>query len=279
MSFNLITGRKGTEHVTSKQFRDIIRAFAGKGTYIPNVNDNLEIVRTSTNSITVRAGILIHHGCVFEIPYGDSMTFTIDTPTEGVNKRYYISVTWQIQNGIESATLTCALDDDPDYSFGQGNMQELDDYDNVVLAGIDVRGTEVTIMRNEDLMSYGNIVQDAHASMIATESVDEAPVLGADVILPEGDYIILGNVTFQTAITVSNPRNMQIAIYVWPKDGRPLTPIRHSYQRMQSPNGAYARMQTMAIGHFEAGMYSVGATANSPTSQMCDFEIIAMRIR
>lgn len=279
MSFNLITGRKGTEHVTSKQFRDIIRAFAGKGTYIPSVNDNLEIVRTSTNSITVRAGILIHHGCVFEIPYGDSMTFTIDTPTEGVNKRYYISVTWQIQNGIESATLTCALDDDPDYSFGQGNMQELDDYDNVVLAGIDVRGTEITIMRNEDLMSYGNFVQDTQDIGIVTDSVDEAPALGASVILPEGDYVILGNVVFQTAINVNNPRNMQIAIYVWPREGQSWTPIRHSYQRMQSPNGAYARMQTMAIGHFGAGMYSVGATTNSPAGPNCPTEIIAMRIR
>lgn len=279
MSFNLITGRKAAEHVTSKQFRDIIRAFAGKGTCIPDVNDNLEIERTSTTSITVHSGILIHHGCVFEIPYGDSMTFTIDTPTAGVNKKYYISVTWQIQNGIENATMTCALEDDPDYSFGQGNMQEQDDYDNVILAAIEVRGTEVTILPDLEYVSYGDVFQETQQTVINTDSVDDAPVLGASIILPEGYYIILGNVIFNTANDVSSPRNMQIAIYSQTSVAQGDVPIRHSYQRMQSPSGAYARMQTMAIGHFDAGMYTVGATANSRTSMICETEIVALRIR
>lgn len=143
MSFNLVTGRKGEEHVTSTQFRDIIRAIAGKETYIPDVNDKLEITQTTASTITVSSGVLIHHGCVFEIPYGDSVTLSIDTPTEGVNKAYKICVDWSVSDGIETGVLEIVPASES--GLNEGNMQEGDNHDNVVIADVAVNGLTVTV--------------------------------------------------------------------------------------------------------------------------------------
>lgn len=143
MSFNLVTGRKGEAHVTSTQFRDIVRAIVGKDTYIPNVNEGLQIEQTTANTITVSSGVLIHHGCVFEIPYGDSVALTIDTPAEGVNKAYKICVDWSVNNGIETGVLQIVSAAAP--GLDEGNMQEGDTHDNVVIADVTVTGLTVTV--------------------------------------------------------------------------------------------------------------------------------------
>lgn len=143
MSFNLVTGRKASDHVTSTQFRDIMRSIFGKDTYIPDVNENLAIEQTTSNTITVSSGVLVHHGCIFEIPYGDSVTLTIDTPTAGVNKQYKICVEWSISDGIESAELKVVSASAS--GLNTGNMQEGDTRDNVVIADVTVSGLTVTI--------------------------------------------------------------------------------------------------------------------------------------
>lgn len=143
MSFNLVTGRKGEPHVTSTQFRDIIRALAGKETYIPDINEGLQIEQTTANTITVSSGVLIHHGCVFEIPFGDSVTLSIDTPAEGVNKAYKICVDWTVADGIETGVLEIVPASES--GLDEGNMQEGDTRDNVVLADVTVTGLTVTI--------------------------------------------------------------------------------------------------------------------------------------
>lgn len=143
MSFNLVTGRKGEPHITSTQFRDIIRALAGKETYIPDINEGLQIEQTTANTITVSSGVLIHHGCVFEIPFGDSVTLSIDTPAEGVNKAYKICVDWTVADGIETGVLEIVPASES--GLDEGNMQEGDTRDNVVLADVTVTGLTVTI--------------------------------------------------------------------------------------------------------------------------------------
>lgn len=143
MSFNLVTGRKASDHVTSTQFRDILRSIFGKDTYIPDVNENLAIEQTTSNTITVSSGVLVHHGCIFEIPYGDSVTLTIDTPTAGVNKQYKVCVEWSISDGIESAELKVVSASAS--GLNTGNMQEGDTRDNVVIADVAVAGLTVTI--------------------------------------------------------------------------------------------------------------------------------------
>lgn len=278
MSFNLITGRKASDHVTSKQFRDIMRAAFGGETYIPDVNDKLEIIQSSSNSISVLSGMLIHHGCVFEIPYGDSVTFTIDQPTEGVNKTYGIYVEWQIENGIESARIAC--DPSEDCPTPGGNMQEYDSYDCVGLATVYVTGLDVNI-HLEDTYISKNEYTDSQGVLIPMSSINAAPTIGASVWLPAGYYVIQGYVVFQAAESqyLSQAREMQVAIYCQDGTGSGDVIVWRSMVRISAPTGVYAKLQTMAIGYFPEGLYEIGAVCTTPCSAVCDTQIRAMRIR
>lgn len=278
MSFNLITGRKASDHVTSKQFRDIIRAMFGGGTYIPDVNDKLEITQSSTDTITIHSGMLIHHGCVFEIPYGDSVSFTIEEPAEGVNKVYGIYVEWQIENGIESARIACDLLEDCPASTG--NMQELDSYDCVTVARVTINGLNVWIDYDEALVEK-NEFSSVVDTVISMQDIDAIPDIGAQILLPAGYYVIHGNVAFQTAdqAYLSQSRNLQVQICYNDGSGSGVTRIPQSIVRRTAVDGKYARMATTAIGYFPAGEYAVGANCTVPIPNPCRTEIRALKIR
>lgn len=279
MSFNLVTGRKGEEHVTSTQFRDIIRALYGKETYIPDVNDKLEITQTTATTITVSSGMLIHHGCVFEIPYGDSVTLTIDTPTEGVNKAYKICVDWTVNDGIETGVLEIV----PAGSSGldEGNMQEGDTHDNVVIADVTVTGLTVTVTPNQDIASE-MVYSDTRNIVIATESIDQMSEGARIEYMPAAYYIIVGNVTYQTTAVselLDEPRNQQIGL-VHMLAGGTKEYLTCSISRHYNAKSTYSRMNAVAIGYFEAGYYAVAASMD-PAAALNDArsDIVAMRIR
>lgn len=278
MSFNLVTGRKAAEHVTSTQFRDIIRALAGNDTYIPDVNEKLKVVQTSSTSVTVRSGVLIHHGCVFEIPYGDGVSFTIASG-EGVNKIYGIAVVWGISNGIESASIVCMDTTSGDYPGTQGNMQEGDTSDSVEIATVYVNGSNVEISHGQDI-AKSEYTSSFDVSIPGT-SIDTQPAIGAVVYLPAGYYAIHGNAVFQTATSqyLSQERNMQVAIYYQDAAGSGRTMVPQSMVRVSAPTGKYARLQATAVGYFQAGFYDIGATCTTPCSGDCRTEIHALRIR
>jgi hypothetical protein len=277
MSFNLITGRKGSEHVTSTQFRDIIRAIAGPGTYIPNVNEKLEIVQASSSTIQVKSGVLIHHGCVFEIPYGESVTLTLPNDENA----YMVRVTWSITNGIESAQIGLVLNDS---TYQAGNMQEGDTTDYVDIAMVFRDGANVEI-HQEELVTQDVYTATLNMSGITTTNIDDfPPAEGAYVEhIPAGYYIMVGNICFQTATSptpspVEQPRNIQIGI-VHQLNGGTREYIPQSMQRVFSAKGNFARLQSVAIGYFEAGYYAVCATCSAPIEASCRSDLVIMRIR
>lgn len=280
MSFNLVTGRKATEHVTSTQFRNIIRALAGNDTYIPEVDEKLEIEHTSSTSITVHSGVLIHHGCVFEIPYGDGVSFTIDTPQAGVEKYYGIAVIWEISGGIESARIICMDRSSGDYPGTQGNMQEGDTFDSVEIARVHVDGLNVSILQIAAWASEMEIVSNREVPIPMT-GINAEPVYGAVLeLLSGGYYVMQGYVVFQAAESqyLSQAREMQIAIYYLPGDGS-IEIVWQSMVRISAPTGKYAKLQTTAIGYLPAGAYEIGATCTTPCSADCDTQLRVMRIR
>lgn len=70
---DIITGMTGKPHVTAAQHRKIIRAITGDEsyleTYVADFGEKMEMV-LSNNKVLIKSGLLIHHGCVGEIPEG-----------------------------------------------------------------------------------------------------------------------------------------------------------------------------------------------------------------
>lgn len=74
----IVSGKTGTPHVTSEQFRQIIEGTVGQGSYILTSGENLEPELASNNMLKIRGGMMSHHGnisCVYLNTY-DEVTLT-----------------------------------------------------------------------------------------------------------------------------------------------------------------------------------------------------------
>lgn len=73
-----ITAKTGEAHVTSDQFRSIIESIVGDGSYIADLDEQLEPELSTDNTLKIRSGVLIHHGHVMRVPPGtyDTVTYT-----------------------------------------------------------------------------------------------------------------------------------------------------------------------------------------------------------
>lgn len=104
---NIITGYKGTPHVTAQQDRDINSAIFTDGVYILNVGSQLSATIVSANEVTIADGIAIAQGCAAEIARGTSESMTIDNGTQGQLRKDLIVLryTKDASTGVEDMEL------------------------------------------------------------------------------------------------------------------------------------------------------------------------------
>lgn len=103
---NLITGKLGQNHFTSTQHRNIFRSIVGNGSLIAsNVGAGMATSVTGSNQISISDGLLFHHGCAFEIPFGSVEAVEVSNGTQGYSRIDAIVLRWQKNSsGIESAS-------------------------------------------------------------------------------------------------------------------------------------------------------------------------------
>lgn len=81
----IVSGKTGTPHVTSEQFRQVIEGTVGQGSYILISGENLEPELTSNNLLKIRGGLMCHHGNVSCV---DLNTYDEVTLTNGSQVRW-----------------------------------------------------------------------------------------------------------------------------------------------------------------------------------------------
>ena len=103
---NLITGKLGQNHFTSTQHRNIFRSIVGNGSLIAsNIGAGMATTVTGPNQISISDGLLFHHGCAFEIPFGSVETVEVSNGTQGYSRIDAIVLRWsKNSSGIESAS-------------------------------------------------------------------------------------------------------------------------------------------------------------------------------
>ena len=104
---NIITGYKGTPHVTAQQDRDINSAIFTNGVYILNIGSKMAATIVSANEITIADGLVIAQGCAAEIARGTSESMTIDNGTQGMLRKDLIVLryTKNASTGVEDMEL------------------------------------------------------------------------------------------------------------------------------------------------------------------------------
>ena len=130
----IVTGKTGTPHVTSQQFRQFIEGTVGQGSYILNSAENLEPELVTNNKLKIRSGMMCHHGNLSVVEIGTYDEVTIPNGTQGMKRVILIAnrYTRNEETGIEECEWHKFIGaSDPDefkevMSYTEGNLQEGD---------------------------------------------------------------------------------------------------------------------------------------------------------
>lgn len=147
----IMTGKTGTPHVTSQQFRQLVEGTVGQDSYILKSGENLEPELQTNNLLKIRSGMMAHHGNVSIVDIGTYDEVTIQNGTQGM-KRIDLVVnryTQDEETGIEKnewveimGTPATSNPQVPEYTVG--NLQEGDLVDDCPVLEVHLDGINVT---------------------------------------------------------------------------------------------------------------------------------------
>ena len=181
----IVSGKTGSPHVTSQQFRQILEGTIGQGSCILTSGENLEPELTSNNLLKIRSGIMAHHGNVSAVKIGTYDEVTITNGTQGMKRKDLVvnRYTRNKETGIETnewlyimGTPTSGTPTVPAYT--KGNLQEGDLVDDCPVFEITLDGINVTEVKKllEVLPSMATINKDIAdtSDKIAVKSYKQA---------------------------------------------------------------------------------------------------------
>ena len=177
----IVTGKTGTPHVTSQQFRQFIEGTVGRGSYILNSAENLEPELVTNNKLKIRSGMMCHHGNLSVVEIGTYDEVTIPNGTQGMKRVILIAnrYTRNEETGIEECEWHKFIGvSDPDEfkevtSYTEGNLQDGDLVDDCPVFEIHQDGLNVTEIKK--LLSVTPDIPAINASL-SDLSAEKEPV-------------------------------------------------------------------------------------------------------
>lgn len=207
----IVSGKTGTPHVTSEQFRQIIEGTIGQGSYILKSGENLEPELSSNNMLKIRGGMMSHHGNVSCVELNTYDDVTLTNGSQGV-KRIDLIVNRYTRNdetGLEKNEWVVIIGT-PDASSPKvpqhtiGNLQNGDLTDDCPVFEVHYDGINVTEVKKllpvvDNLGELnGNIIVD----MKEDEFLTNETYLGQPVY---GKYIDIKKIATQSYIPLNIP--------------------------------------------------------------------------
>lgn len=176
----IVTGKTGTPHVTSQQFRQFIEGTVGQGSYILNSAENLEPELVTNNKLKIRSGMMCHHGNLSVVEIGTYDEVTIPNGTQGMKRVILIAnrYTRNEETGIEECEWHKFIGaSDPDEfkevtSYTEGNLQDGDLVDDCPVFEIHQDGLNVTEIKK--LLSVTPDIPTINASLSDLSETESA---------------------------------------------------------------------------------------------------------
>lgn len=182
---NIITGYRGTPHITSSQDRAKNQGAFGVDSYILNVGEKMAADIVSANEVRIRDGVLSMQGCVANIEEGAYDSCEISNGTQGMQRRDLIVARYtknaetnveDIQLVVIEGTPASSFPSDPTYNTG--NIQAGDSPVDFPLYRVNINGVNISgatqlapyvrtqaetdaMLGNTDISSIGNSVTGA----------------------------------------------------------------------------------------------------------------------
>ena len=188
----IVSGRTGSPHVTSQQFRQMLEGILGQDSYILTSGENLKPELSSNNLLKIRSGMMCHHGCISCVEIGTYDEVTLTNGSHGMQRidlvvnRYTRNAEtevekceWKVITGTAKASSPAV----PTYT--KGNLQEGDLVDECPIFEIHYNGINVTEVKS--LLSVAGSLAELNGKL--SKKVDTTTV---GVEIPEsftGQYL------------------------------------------------------------------------------------------
>ena len=147
----IVTGKTGTPHVTSRQFRGMMEGIIGQDSYIITHGENLEPELVTNNKLKIKSGMMCHHGNISTVEIGTYDEVTIQNGTQGmkridliVNRYSKVEGTGIEENNWVVIQGTPAAEDPVAPAYTEGNLQEGDLVDDCPVFEAHLDGINVT---------------------------------------------------------------------------------------------------------------------------------------
>ena len=147
----IVTGKTGTPHVTSRQFRGMMEGIIGQDSYIITHGENLEPELVTNNKLKIKSGMMCHHGNISTVEIDTYDEVTIQNGTQGmkridliVNRYSKVEGTGIEKNNWVVIQGTPAAEDPVAPEYTEGNLQEGDLVDDCPVFEAHLDGINVT---------------------------------------------------------------------------------------------------------------------------------------
>lgn len=151
----IVSGRTGSPHVTSQQFRQMLEGIIGQGSYIITSGENLKPELSSNNLLKIRSGMMAHHGCISCVDIGTYDEVTLTNGSQGMKRidlivnRYTRNADTEVENCSWKVIQGTPVASNPAVpAYTSGNLQDGDLVDDCPAFEVHYDGINVTEVKS-----------------------------------------------------------------------------------------------------------------------------------
>lgn len=174
----IVSGRTGSPHVTSQQFRQMLEGIIGQGSYIITSGENLKPELSSNNLLKIRSGMMAHHGCISCVDIGTYDEVTLTNGSQGMKRidlivnRYTRNAETEVENCSWKVIQGTPVASNPAVpAYTSGNLQNGDLVDECPAFEVHYDGINVTEVKS--LLSVADGLSELSSNLTKTNTVLE----------------------------------------------------------------------------------------------------------
>ena len=174
----IVSGRTGSPHVTSQQFRQMLEGIIRQGSYIITSGENLKPELSSNNLLKIRSGMMAHHGCISCVDIGTYDEVTLTNGSQGMKRidlivnRYTRNAETEVENCSWKVIQGKPVASNPAVpAYTSGNLQNGDLVDECPAFEVHYDGINVAEVKS--LLSVTDGLSELSSNLAKTNTVLE----------------------------------------------------------------------------------------------------------
>lgn len=172
----IVSGRTGSPHVTSQQFRQMLEGIIGQGSYIITSGENLKPELSSNNLLKIRSGMMAHHGCISCVDIGTYDEVTLTNGSQGMKRidlivnRYTRNAETEVENCSWKVIHGTPVASNPAVpAYTSGNLQNGDLVDECPAFEVHYDGINVTEVKS--LLSVADGLSELSSNLTKANNI------------------------------------------------------------------------------------------------------------